>query len=1186
MFVRPVHGVLVTLALGLQLAACGGGGDGGGGNDPPPNRAPAANAGTDQTVFKAATVTLEGGASADPDGSTLTYRWTQTAGTAITLSSSTGSRPTFSAPNVSGVLTFSLVVNDGRIGSPADSVSVTVQNRAPVANAGADADIEAGTLFTLNGLASTDPDQDAITHEWIQLAGPAVALAAVGPGRMRFVSPPADARLEFGLTAHDGESASAQDVVIINVTKQSANLPPVVYAPANPIESPKRGQVSLDIYAFDPEGHSMTVSWRQLTGPTVTLTGADTFGPAFTAPETPTTFSFEVTVADELQAASTQVVEVVVRNFAPDLQALSLTPFEPKTNDDLTVEPEVFDQDGDPVTFTFVWSRNGVAVPGVTGAVYPASLTTRDDEIVVTVTASDGPESESLFASTIILDSLPTLVATPPTQVNYGADVAFQVTAGPDPDGDVPGPFTVRLGPAGFAVDSAGAVDWRAQLPMFEENIDVAWSVGLRDFPDAVLSGVIRVTDTGRQQPLVRSGSTHPQNPEQLVVADLDGDGIQQILVSDGRTIGTLAMSGADFVQDWGYPFNLSGVENGISAIAVGEINGDSHAEIFASSEGRIRQIDGATRRESHEFFAEEVRQCLALRVADLEGDGPRELICLGSASTSPWDGASVIYILNAADLSLKAKIDQTGLGRGLAIGNVDADAPLELVTGAGYVFDGGTRLNEWAYGPGFGDNVDLGDLNGDGINEIVSSGYTVPRAFSAVLRSPIAEINLANNYGLTALRVASVDGDNRAEVILGDAQWGNVSIYRYDSAAQSFSLAAQVNSQEHGVSAIQVGNVDADPAIEVIWDAGYTSSGADVFVVGEFASPSTLAVQWSSATVGEFDGPFVGGALARIAPSTSRLMFVSPTTESGYGGARLFALDLSGGTSPSPQISNNFYATTSLDVADFDGDSIDEIFLSSSTFYDPYFQAYDFQGGTAEWTSSTGYAMARAMRHGDFSGDGRPDFAVFGDDRRVTIFNPAQSTILWQSTQLGGGSAIDMVIGDINGDGLLEVVALTESFLYIYGRGSAADPFLELRNVSVPNGSHLLLADADGNGTPEIYVAVSFYTGNTALQVYDPMLQLVRSLYIDARITNLELEPGAQARKNLLIATDYTNSYSWYTYASEIWAIDPITGAGVWRSPRMQGTVSRHSLYAPDVDANGQYELSFGTSVGAFLTR
>ena len=100
------------------------------------NTAPTANAGTDQTaVVSAATVTLDGLGSTDTDaGDALTYAWTQTSGTTVTLSdnnTTTAVQPTFTAPTLSigdaaATLVFSLTVNDGTVDSTADTVSITV----------------------------------------------------------------------------------------------------------------------------------------------------------------------------------------------------------------------------------------------------------------------------------------------------------------------------------------------------------------------------------------------------------------------------------------------------------------------------------------------------------------------------------------------------------------------------------------------------------------------------------------------------------------------------------------------------------------------------------------------------------------------------------------------------------------------------------------------------------------------------------------------------------------------------------------------------------------------------------------------------------------------------------------------------------------------------------------------------
>ena len=115
----------------LVLAACGGGG-GGGSSSPAPlptNVLPVANAGASQSVAPGLTVTLDATGSSDADGSVTGYVWTQTAGTAVTLSSTTVAQPTFIAPSAlaTTTLSFSLrVVDNSGASSNAATVSVTV----------------------------------------------------------------------------------------------------------------------------------------------------------------------------------------------------------------------------------------------------------------------------------------------------------------------------------------------------------------------------------------------------------------------------------------------------------------------------------------------------------------------------------------------------------------------------------------------------------------------------------------------------------------------------------------------------------------------------------------------------------------------------------------------------------------------------------------------------------------------------------------------------------------------------------------------------------------------------------------------------------------------------------------------------------------------------------------------------
>lgn len=94
---------------------------------PGENTPPVADAGADQKVTGGDLVTLDGSGSSDADGDDLTYQWTsQYPG--ITLSDPTAANPTFTAPDVTELSTFSfsLYVNDGKVNSDTVITSVIV----------------------------------------------------------------------------------------------------------------------------------------------------------------------------------------------------------------------------------------------------------------------------------------------------------------------------------------------------------------------------------------------------------------------------------------------------------------------------------------------------------------------------------------------------------------------------------------------------------------------------------------------------------------------------------------------------------------------------------------------------------------------------------------------------------------------------------------------------------------------------------------------------------------------------------------------------------------------------------------------------------------------------------------------------------------------------------------------------
>ncbi len=383
-----------------------------------------ARAGGGSTFYVGDTNTLTANIT-NPDGNAgadYTYVWTQTGGRTTSLSSNTAQTPTYVIPP-SGAGTGDAAVCTSGAGAvsptsancPTFNVVVTKTNTAkssaaavlanyastlptrPVANAGTAQNLKVGVAVSLNG-SGTQAQGHAVTYAWTQTGGPGATLSSSTVANPTFTAASTPATYTFSLVVTDATSAiagsgtngrvSTASTVTITTTDFAT---PVANAGAD--KTPAQGDpVSLSAAgSSQADAHTLSYSWTQLTGPAVTLSGANTATPSFTAPIAIGALSFRVTVTDTQNpntAVATATDDVIVTVIQYQLPTANAGP--DRTNIDntsvVTLDGSASNQvNGHPITFQ--WTQTGgpavtltgptTAKPKFTTPIGPVTLTFR-----------------------------------------------------------------------------------------------------------------------------------------------------------------------------------------------------------------------------------------------------------------------------------------------------------------------------------------------------------------------------------------------------------------------------------------------------------------------------------------------------------------------------------------------------------------------------------------------------------------------------------------------------------------------------------------------------------------------------------------------------------------------------------------------------------------------------------------
>jgi len=266
------------------------------------NSPPVADAGPNQSLPGAATVTLDGSASFDPDGDPITFLWTRETGPPVNLANPTSAVTTFAA--VAGqVYTFRLTVKDNFGGQGIARVTITTGNPAPP------------TIVSFIANPTTINMGESSQLSWHVINADTVSISTLGNEALNGSAPVTpSATTTYILTATRGsQSVTAPATVTVNNGTGGSGVPIIVAFTANPTSI--------------TQGATSTLSWQVQNATTVTIdNGVGTVPLNGTRGVSPAATTVYTLTATNANGNASQQATVTVTSTGPTITSFTATP--------------------------------------------------------------------------------------------------------------------------------------------------------------------------------------------------------------------------------------------------------------------------------------------------------------------------------------------------------------------------------------------------------------------------------------------------------------------------------------------------------------------------------------------------------------------------------------------------------------------------------------------------------------------------------------------------------------------------------------------------------------------------------------------------------------------------------------------------------------------------------------------
>ncbi|WP_462248495.1 PKD domain-containing protein [Ferruginibacter sp.] len=428
--------------------------------NPDPNIAPTADAGPDQSISFPTTLVSVAGSGSDPDGTISSFLWTKISGPAGGVISNPSSALTdITGFVLSGIYRYELRVTDNNGAIGRDTIQITLTNRAPTANAGADQTITLPVNTTNLSGSGNDPDGTVASFLWTKVSGPAGGAIANPALASTSVSGLLQGIYRYELRVTDNSGAIGRDTMQITVNPDP-NIAPTANAGADQTITLPVNTANLSGSGNDPDGTVASFLWTKVSGPA----GGTIANPALASTSVSGLlqgiYRYELRVTDNSGAIGRDTMQITVNpdpNIAPTANAGTDQTITLPVN---TANLSGSGNDPDGTIASYLWTK--ISGPAGGPIANPALASTSVSGLLqgiyryeLRVTDNSGAVGRDTMQITVnpAPNIAPTANAGPDQTITLPVNTANLSGSGNDPDGTIASYLWTKVsGPAGGAI--------------------------------------------------------------------------------------------------------------------------------------------------------------------------------------------------------------------------------------------------------------------------------------------------------------------------------------------------------------------------------------------------------------------------------------------------------------------------------------------------------------------------------------------------------------------------------------------------------------------------------------------------------------------------------------------------------------------------------------------------------------